>query len=249
VKKPKVMEHYRILKPITLDTACEWMLKLNFKWRQAPKGTYLNGHERPDVVHYRQNIYLPTLAQREPAIWAWDKDNLSHLVDPASPSPIRHTVLWFHDQCIFYQNDRRKYHWVHASEKPVPLPKGEGILLMVSDFISADYGWLRSPDGTKSARVLFWPGANREGYFTNEDMLQQVDGAMDILEKNYPHDDHIFVFDNATIHTKRPPGSLSARHMPKKTPKPDPRKPEKEANWLVAVDAMDEQGHPVYGPD
>jgi hypothetical protein len=157
VKKPTVTGHYHILKPITLDTTREWMSKLNFKWRQAPKGMYLNGHKRPDIVHYRQNVYLPTLTQREPVIQAWDKDNLSHLINPSSPSLIHHTVLWFHDQCIFYQNDWRKYHWVHTSEKPAPLPKGKGILLMVSDFILADYGWLRSPNGTKSAVLpLFW---------------------------------------------------------------------------------------------
>ena len=52
---------------------------------------------------------------------------------------------------------------------------------MVSDFISADYGWLCSPDGGESARVLFQPGANWEGYFTNEDVLWPVDNAMDIL--------------------------------------------------------------------
>ena len=81
---------------------------------------------------------------------------------------------------------------------------------MVLDFISADYGWLRSPDGEKSARVIFRPGANQEGYFTNEDVLQQADNAMDILQEYYPNDDHIFIIDNATIHKKCPPGSLSA---------------------------------------
>ena len=73
---------------------------------------------------------------------------------------------------------------------------------MVSDFISADYGWLGSPDGKESAQVLFRPGTNWEGYFTNEDILQQVGHAMDILQKYYPNDNHIFIFDNATIHTK-----------------------------------------------
>ena len=81
---------------------------------------------------------------------------------------------------------------------------------MVSDFISADYDWLHSPDRKESARVLFWPSANWEGYFTNKDDLQQVDNAMDILQKHYPEDNHVFIFDNATIHTKWPPGSLSA---------------------------------------
>ena len=249
VKKSEVVERYHILRPITLRTAREWMSKLDFTWRQAPKGTYLDGHECPDVVYYRQNTYLPALAKYEPAMRVWDTDNITQPVDPSLRSPIRHSVLWYNDQCIFYMNDRRKCRWVHATEKPVPLPKGEGISLMVSDFISPDYGWLCSPGGTKSARVLFRPGANREGYFTNEDVLRQVENAMDILQKYYPNDDHIFVFDNATIHTKRPPGSLSARHMPKNIPKPKPKEPEKGANWLVEVDATDEQGRPVYGPD
>ena len=249
LKKPEVANRYHIPKPVALMTARRWMSKLNFSWRQPPKGTYLDGHERPDVVHYRQNIFLPALAQLEPNIRAWDRDNLTYLIDPSSLSLTRPNVLWFHDQCIFYQNDQRKCRWVHVSEKPLPLPKGEGVSLMVSDFISADYGWLCSPDGTDSARVLFRPGANREGYFTNEDILQQVDNAIDILRKHYPNDNHTFIFNNATIHTKRPPGSLSARHMPKKTPKPDPKEPKKEANWLVEVDVIGEKGRPVYGPD
>ena len=120
---------------------------------------------------------------------------------------------------------------------------------MVSDFISTDYGWLCSPDGTESTQVLLWPGENREGYFTNEDILQQVNNVMDTLRKYYPNEDHIFIFDNATIHTKQTPGSLSAQHMLKNTLKLDPKKPGKEANWLVEVDATDDHGHPVYGPD
>ena len=55
---------------------------------------------------------------------------------------------------------------------------------MVADFVSADYGWLRSPDGEKSARVLIWPGARRDGYFTNNDIIMQATKAMDILMKS-----------------------------------------------------------------
>ena len=120
---------------------------------------------------------------------------------------------------------------------------------MVSDFISADYGWLGSPDGKELAQVLFRPGVNREGYFTNEDILQQVGHAMDILQTYYPNDDHIFIFDNATIHTKRPPGSLSAWSMPKGPSKLGAKNPEKEMNWFVKVDVTDDQGRPVYRPD
>ena len=81
---------------------------------------------------------------------------------------------------------------------------------MVADFVSADYGWLRSPDGRESARVLFKAGKNREGYFTNENILNQTEDAINIVEKYYSHDDHVFVFDNATTHLKRPDTALSA---------------------------------------
>lgn len=47
------------------------------------------------------------------------------------------------------------------------------------------------------------------------------------LKKDYPDEDHVFVFDNATTHTKRPPGALSVKAMPKYAPKTN--------NFLVDV--------------
>ena len=42
---------------------------------------------------------------------------------------------------------------------------------MVADFVSVEYGWLRSPDGHKSPRVLFKAGKN---CFTNEEILEHA---------------------------------------------------------------------------
>ena len=86
---------------------------------------------------------------------------------------------------------------------------------MVADLVSADYGWLRSSDGKESAWVIFKAGKAQDGYFTNEDITNQLDTAMDIVEKHYLHDKHIFVFDNATTHIKRENTVLSACKMPK----------------------------------
>jgi hypothetical protein len=84
--------------------------------------------------------------------------------------------------------------------KMQPYAKGEGALQMVSDFVSADYGWLHSPCGLEEARQLFKAGKNQNGYFTNDNIVEQAERAMDILEKYFPHDDHVLVYDNASTH-------------------------------------------------
>lgn len=108
---------------------------------------------------------------------------------------------------------------------------------MIADFVSAEYGWLRSPDGTQSARSVFRPGANRDGYFTNDDILAQAATAASIVTKHYPQCDHVFIYDNATTHRKRADDALSARHMPKFPSKSC------DENWLVERTVM----HPDTG--
>lgn len=100
-------------------------------------------------------------------------------------------------------------------ETAAPKPKGEGLSLMVAHFVSADYGWLQSPDGKETACVHFKAGKNREGYFTNENILEQTQTAMDLANKLYPDDKHVFIFDNTTTHMKRPATAVSACNMTK----------------------------------
>jgi len=116
------------------------------------------------------------------------------------------------------------------------------VSIMVADFVLADYGWLRSPNGNKSAHVIFWARKAHEGYFTNEDIVAQAECAMEILEKYYPGEDHVFVYDCASTHLKHSDESLLASKMPKNTSKPD-------QNFGVIVNIVGEDGKPVYGPD
>lgn len=101
------------------------------------------------------------------------------------------------DECTFYANDRRHSGWKHLDAGSDPHLKGEGTSLMVSDFVSADRGWCRSPDGKESTRVLFRAGKAQDGWFTSDDILKQATTTMDIL--------------------KRADGALSAHYMPKST--------------------------------
>jgi len=85
--------------------------------------------------------------------------------------------------------------WVHKVEVAIPYAKGKGVSLMVTDFVSADYGWLHSPDGSQQAQVLFKAGKVWEGYFTNDDILWKATNMMDILPEHYPSEKkHFFCF-------------------------------------------------------
>jgi hypothetical protein len=69
---------------------------------------------------------------------------------------------------------------------------------------------------TSKARVVFKAGKNRDGYFSANDLLKQVENAIDIFEnKTSGFATGLFMFDNAPSHQRRVPDALSARKMPK----------------------------------
>ncbi|KAG2053081.1 hypothetical protein BDR06DRAFT_1055121 [Suillus hirtellus] len=192
------------------------MKKLEYHWTKDPKGQFVDGHERDDVVAYWQETFLPAWGAIEEKTRDWS----CHERDGDYPRPSlqeQKTVVWWHDESTFYANDHCKTRWVHNSETAVPYVKGEGPSQMVADLVSADYKWLQSPDGKEEARVFFKAGKNREGYFTNQDILKQAQKSIDILEKYYTNENHVLVFDNTTTHLKRADGALSARNMPNVT--------------------------------
>ena len=180
-------------------------------------GSVCDGHEREDVVSFQQNKFPPSWYALEPRMRSWQvvEGKLIEVL-PCAPGDSQCTVvIWFHDESTFYAHDRHKKGWGHMSETPTPQPKGEGPSLMVAHFVLADHGWLCSPDGTESARILFCPGKGRDGYFSNDETIRHIEKAMAILEKHYPNEDHVFIFDNAPTHMKQPEDSLSAQNMPK----------------------------------
>ena len=128
-------------------------------------------------------------------------------------------VLVTHDESTFYQNNCRKTVWAQKTSRPTPQPKGDGQSIMVSDFLTFEWGRLR--DGKESvhhhlssflfiyfvfreACVIFKTGKNRDGYFGIEELHVQVESAMDIFEGlSKGNFKALFLFDNASSHQKR----------------------------------------------
>jgi hypothetical protein len=206
-----------------------------YRWTINLKGQYVDRHEHDDVVAYQQLIFLPAWSKIKSQTQDWTTSQ----PQPPPPPHRQTTVIWFHDKLTFYVNDRKVKRWVHVNETAKPYAKGEGPSQMVANMVSADYGWLHSPDGSEAAQVLFKASKNHEGYFTNEDILNQANNAMDTLVKHFPNENHVLVFDNAMTHAKRVDGALSASKMTKNVSK----------KFLVEVNVHNEVRQFIYSLD
>ncbi|KAJ3743043.1 hypothetical protein DFH05DRAFT_1536122 [Lentinula detonsa] len=180
VGTPEFQAHLKIKKGISVRTAQRWMKRMEYCWKAELKGQYSDGH---DVSRWWKEDGTEDGDARERVLVA----------DPNG----RVVVIWRHDESIFYRNDCQKIQWIHSSETAKPYAKGEGASLMVGDFVSPDYGWLKgketNSDGSaiKSARKFLRPGKTRDGYQTTEDIIEQATIAMDILDTDYPDEQHV----------------------------------------------------------
>ncbi|KIJ39220.1 hypothetical protein M422DRAFT_258109 [Sphaerobolus stellatus SS14] len=51
----------KVAKGVSLSTACCWLVKEGFQYTAHKKALYYDGHERPDVVQYRQDVFVPEM--------------------------------------------------------------------------------------------------------------------------------------------------------------------------------------------
>ena len=109
---------------------------------------YVDGHERQDVMEYRQ-AFVERFKEYKHRFHAYD-DAGNELPRPSGFNVPRaigcfRLILVTHNELIFYQNDQREIHWGRPGGG-APKPKGEGVSLMISDFLTADWGCLRDND-------------------------------------------------------------------------------------------------------
>jgi hypothetical protein len=147
---------------ITERTGRRWLHRMQWRYGKTPCGMYIDGHERKDVVQYRKDfverwytLYEPWMAT---AYVPRDKDDEKGegVYRPGFPvlqGPRFKLILVTHDESTFYAYDRRTTHWIAPGDKPAPIRKGEGPSLMVSDFLTTEWGRLVDDDGKY---VLTW---------------------------------------------------------------------------------------------
>src|SRR5712672_2068272 len=108
---------------------------------------YIDGHEQDDVVEYR-HVFISCRKQYKHCFHKWDYEG-NELLWPDGfpiPDPCFRLIPIMHNKLTFYQNDQRNTAWTHSSDKPTPRPKGNGQSIMVSDFLTSEWGRLRDDD-------------------------------------------------------------------------------------------------------
>ena len=119
---------------------------MEWRYGEAERGLFIDGHERNDVVLYRIKFLERWKNQYEPKMTHYTADGcIDHLPELVGPND-REIILYTHDESTFYANDRRKARWTHKDVEKLPMRKGGGESLMVSDFMAPMFGRLKHND-------------------------------------------------------------------------------------------------------
>jgi hypothetical protein len=97
-------------KPLGQRTARRWLHKLGYRHVQFRKGVYMDGHERPDVVKYRNEQFLPQMLQYERRMTHFEGPDLER-----RPPKLREgepeMIALYHDECCFHALDFKRSGW------------------------------------------------------------------------------------------------------------------------------------------
>ena len=198
---------------------------------RGTKRSIFDGHERKDVVEYREK-FLDEMKKLLPYLVEFSEDgsmiSKEYPEDCAVGGPNRRPVIMItHDESTFSANDGRRRVWT-LDGHGILRPKGRGKGIMVSDFLLP---WSRlnlfslSPEKQQElatqgvpleAAVYFEYGKTDDGYWTGEELLDQVvKKALPIGEVLYPGYELLFIFDNATSHSVYAKDALQIGNMNK----------------------------------
>jgi hypothetical protein len=188
------------------DTARRWMRILGFFPSGHKKGYFVDGHEREDVVEHRKR-FLAEMMHHQRLFSYWEGENMDTHIRPTLMDGEQEIVLIVQDECIIYTNDANKIIWEENSKKELR-PKSNGRSLHISGFTCACHGFC---DGRTA--TIMKPGKNADGYWTNKDLVEQLEIVIKIFEELHPNCKLLFAFDNSQNHHARAPDALYVKNI------------------------------------
>ncbi len=163
---------------ISLETARRWMHFLGFSPARTSKDYYTDDHNRDDVVQYRNEEFLPQMMAYIKRMAHYEGDHMEIEKGPENTNEDQ-VVLITHDESSFFANDGAPMIWMEGRKRHLK-PKTNGLSLMISGFMCPCHGFMEH-NGVKSY-LEFAPGKNRDGWFTNDDLIVQLNECFDMKE-------------------------------------------------------------------
>lgn len=213
-------------------TARKWLRRMGLNHRAITKGVFVDGHEREDVVKYRNDTFLPQwLALREQRLhfdfeshqWLTSQNSLP-MWNSTTSKPL---ILITHDESTFSSNDSTRYGWIRDQSMPLR-PKGRGKGIMVSGFFTATGAleledtmltpglrndWPKNQDGKPILKSIEFFEYGKDHYWNAHMLINQAWATIRIFELLFPGCQALFAFDNATSHCAYAPDALVASKM------------------------------------
>jgi hypothetical protein len=94
-------------------TARRWLVKLGWRRTRLKKGVYMDGHEREDVVKYRNETFLPLMAEYERCMVKWieKEDGTFECIEPQLRHGEKRIVPIFQDESSFHAGEYKSNVW------------------------------------------------------------------------------------------------------------------------------------------
>jgi len=122
--------HLKVGKGVSLQTACRFLHREGFRYTEHKKSLYYDGHERPDVVDYRQKEFLPAMKKYQERLVEYAVGDVEREVTKPTNFVERRLVLVAHDEMTAQAHDGKKKSWVMDGEHTLKKKGvGRGMLL------------------------------------------------------------------------------------------------------------------------
>ena len=194
---------------ISPPTLSKYLHEWGFSYRKNRKTIFFDGHEREDVVEYRRGWskrMMEYMSRSE-----FYEENQVDVIEPSLVDGQKKVVFVTHDESTFYANDGSNDLWLESGENYMR-KKGMGQSIMISEFQCPCHGTMRS--SAWMSRRLFKAGTDREGWWTSENMVKQLEeDAIPLFELLHPGCVAVFLFDNSSNHGAYAKDALVASRM------------------------------------
>jgi hypothetical protein len=200
----KIEDIFNVRAPtkISVETSRRWMHACGFHPTPKRKNYYVDGHEREDVVEYRNLVFLPAFAQYESRMRHYSGENMDEVTLPVLAPGMKEIVPLFHDESTFNSNDDGNKFWSHE-DMSILHNKSRGSSIMASAVICPCHGIMAIFSHGKMiySYQLIKPGTGRDGWWTNDDLVTQTSDQFIVLfELLHPDMEALLVYDNSQNH-------------------------------------------------